>query len=177
LDHSAQVKPRSCVGVVFTAEHDVYDGTDFGAIKTQSFSQMYGASAEHTGPDRLEQTAVVFPSTDLAQKFLASSHTQWNGCANSEVDAVLGYENGRGFTLGSVQRDGDLMTVSMAYSGGETGPDACQQALGVRENVVVETRTCEAPTFTTNPNNPGDPDSAVPEAARLAKAMLDKVKV
>jgi serine/threonine protein kinase len=178
LDHSAQVKPRSCVGVAFTAEHDVYGGTDFQEIKTQSFSQMYGSSVEQKGPESVEQTAVVFPSADLAQRFLTSSQTQWKACANSEVDVTLGFENGRGFRLGSVQRNGDLITVSMADNGGMLGPHACQQALGARQNVVVEARTCQVPTsVTTPPGEPGDPDWAVPDAERLANTMLNKVKV
>ena len=44
-----------------------------------------------------------------------------------------------------------MITVAMASNGGENGPDACQQALGVRENVVVETRTCEVPNVSVPP--------------------------
>jgi serine/threonine-protein kinase len=176
-DHSAQVKPQSCVGVAFTAEHDVYGDTGFQVIKTQSFGNLYGDSGQAKGPYRLEQTAVVFPSTDPAQKFLASSQTQWNACANGEVDVTLGFENGRGFRLGSVQRrQGDLLTVSMADNGGLNGAHACQQALGVRANVVVETRTCEVPSNAGSPMDPPDPAWAVSDAEELAKAMLGKVK-
>jgi serine/threonine-protein kinase len=69
---------------------------------------------------------------------------------------TLGFENGAGYTLGKVQREGELITVAMASNGGENGPDACQQALGVRENVVVETRTCEVPNVS-GPPGYGDP--------------------
>jgi serine/threonine-protein kinase len=176
-DHSAQVTPPSCVGVAFTAEHDPYSGTGFQEIKTQTFSQMNSTTGEKKGPDRLEQTAAVFPSADLAQALLASSQTQWNACTHSRVDVTLGYENGRGFTLGSVQRQDDLITVSMASNDGLTGPDACQQALGARDNVVVETRTCEVPSVASSPMDPADPKWAGPDAERLANAMLNKVKV
>ena len=43
-----------------------------------------------------------------------------------------------------------LRPVSMATNGGENGPDACQQALGVRDNVIVETRSCQVPDVTTS---------------------------
>jgi serine/threonine-protein kinase len=181
-DHSAQVKPPSCVGVAFTAEHNVYGDTGFQAIKTQSFSTGYGSSEGAKGPESLEQTVAVFPSADLAQKFLTSSQTQWNTCANSEVDVVLGFENGRGFRLGSVQREGNVITVSMASNGALSGPHACQQALGARENVVVQARSCNGIEQSTATNYdpvrgwPTDPKWASDDAARLANAMLDKVR-
>jgi hypothetical protein len=59
--------------------------------------------------------------------------------------------------------------------GPTNGADACQQALGVRENVVVEVRTCEAPNLTAPPDSP-DLAWAVPDAERVAKAMLENVK-
>jgi serine/threonine-protein kinase len=135
-DHSGQVTPRSCVGVVFTAEHDVYTASEPTAIKTQTFGHVYGSGSD--GPHLIEQTAAVFTSAAQAQTFLTSSQAQWETCAKGEVDATLGFENGAGYTLGGVERQGDLITVAMATNGGENGPDACQQALGVRENVVVE---------------------------------------
>jgi hypothetical protein len=41
--------------------------------------------------------------------------------------------------------------VPMASNGGENGADACQQALGVHQNVVVEVRTCSTPDATATP--------------------------
>ena len=77
-DRSGQVAPRSCAGVVFTAQHDVYDGSNFDAIKTESFSRSCGYLANNgQGPDRLEQTAAIFPSAELSQRFLASAQSQW----------------------------------------------------------------------------------------------------
>lgn len=173
-DHSGQVTPRKCVGVVFTGEHDVYVAADPTAIKTQTFGNLYSASIK-TGPYLIQQTAAVFSSAEPAQQFLKSSQAQWDTCSRSEVDATLGYENGRGYTLGRVQRQVHLITVTMASNGGETGPDACQQALGVRENVVVETRTCTVPNANVAPGY-GNPNWATPDAERVAKANLQNVK-
>lgn len=175
-DHSGQVTPRSCAGLAFTGEHDVYKPTDFEAIKTQMFSQMYGPGMR--GPDLLQQTAAIFPSADQAQAFLAKSQTQWESCTSQTLYVTLGYENARGFTLGSVRNDGTLITVSMGSPPGENGADACQQALGVRENIVVETRTCQGPgpNANANPGYPGNPAWAVPDAARVAKATLAAAK-
>ncbi|MDC9004098.1 serine/threonine-protein kinase PknH/PknJ [Mycobacterium marinum] len=177
-DHSGQVTPRSCVGVVFTGEHDVYAASEPTEIKTQVFGNLYHSSGK--GPHLLEQTAAVYPSAGQAQDFLASSLAQWSTCAKGEVDATLGYENGAGYRLGKVQRNGELITVSMATNGGLNGPDACQQALGVHENVIVEVRTCQVPQIVTNFDPvrgwPKDPAWAVPDAEPVAKAMLANVK-
>jgi hypothetical protein len=70
-----------------------------------------------------------------------------------------------------------LIIIAMASNDGLYGPDACQQALGLRDNVVVETRTCEAPHVTAGPDQgfPKDPAWAVPAAERVATAMLENV--
>jgi serine/threonine-protein kinase len=174
-DHAGQVTPRSCVGVVFTGEHEVY-GATFEAIKTQIFGNLYGQSSGH-GPYLLQQTAVVFESVEEAQRVLTSAQAQWDACSKTEVDATLGYENGRTFTLGNPQSKPDLITIAMASNDGLYGPDACQQALGLRDNVVVETRTCEAPHVTAGPDQgfPKDPAWAVADAERVATAMLENV--
>lgn len=176
-DHSGQVTPTSCVGVVFTGEHEVYDPAGATELKTRTFGTLYGGPAGT--PHLLQQTAAVFPSAADAQQFLASSQTQWTKCANDEVQATLGYENGAGYVLGPVQRDGDVIAVSMATNGGLNGPDACQQALGVHLNMVVEVRTCQVPdiVYSYDPVHgfPKDPDWAPPDAERLAAAMLRRV--
>jgi serine/threonine-protein kinase len=177
LDHSGQVTPRSCVGVVFTGEHDVYAASQPTEIKTQTFGTLYQSS--NKGPHLLEQTAAVYPSAEQAQDFLTSSQAQWSTCAKGDVDATFGFENGAGYALGKVQRQGDLITVSMATNGGLNGPDACQQTLGAHENVIVETRTCQVPNVVTNFDPvkgwPRDPGWAVPEAERVATSMLQNV--
>ena len=172
-DHSSQVTPPSCVGVAFTGEHDVFAAADPAAIKMQAYGNLYSGGSS-AGPYRLEQTAAVLSSAEQAQEFVKSSQAQWETCSRSKVDATLGFENGQRYTLGAVKRQGDLITVPMASNGGENGPDACEQALGAAENVVVETRTCAVPN-TTAPPGTSDPNWATDDAARVAKAMLANV--
>jgi hypothetical protein len=62
-DHSGQVTPRSCVGVVFTGEHDVYVAAEPTEIKTQTFGNLY-SSSPNPGPYLLQQTAAVFSSAE-----------------------------------------------------------------------------------------------------------------
>jgi hypothetical protein len=173
-DHSGQVAPPSCVGVAFTGEHDVYVAADPAAIKIQTYRNLYEGSASNAGPDLLEETAAVLSSAERAQQFLKSSQSQWETCSQSKVEAKLGFENGRSYTLGTVKRQGDLITVPMASPGGIGSPDACQQALGAQHNVVVETRTCAVPNTNAAPPY-SDPNWATDDAERVAKAMLENV--
>jgi hypothetical protein len=54
----------------------------------------------------------------------------------------------------------------------EGNADACQRALGVQGNVVVEARTCGVPSINVMPGT-SNPDWATRDAERVAKAMLD----
>jgi serine/threonine protein kinase len=176
-DHSDQVTPRSCVGIVFTGEHEVFEPAGATELKTRTYGSLYGRS--NGEPHLLQQTAAVFPSASDAEGFVATSQTQWETCANTEVSAILGYENGAGYVIGSVQRDGDIMTIAMAKNDGLNGPGACQQALGVRLNMVVEVRTCEVPVgaiaYGPSQGFPKDPKWATPYAERLVGEMLQTV--
>jgi hypothetical protein len=175
-DHSAQVKPPSCAGVAFTGEHDVYAAADPAAIKIQIFGEQYGGSSGSSAPYYVEETAAIVSSAEQTQQFLKSSQAQWDKCGSSEVGVTLGFENGRNFKLGDVNHEGDLITISMASWGGLNGLNACQQALGVRENLIMEARTCEEPSVPNfNWQEPVNPAWASPTAAPIANAMLNKV--
>lgn len=176
-DHSGQVTPRACVGVVFTGEHDAYVGADIEQIKTQTFGSLYGGSSGP--PYSLQQTAAVFPSAAEAEAFMGRSQKQWDACTANDVDVTLGYENSASYALSNVQRYSDLMTVSMADNGGLHGARACQQAMGVRNNVVVETRSCNVPDIQ-NTYDPAkgwqrNPNWARPIAENIARAMLENI--
>ncbi|MDZ4236490.1 MAG: serine/threonine-protein kinase PknH/PknJ, partial [Dietzia sp.] len=176
-DHAAQVTPTSCVGVVFTGEHEVYDPAGATDLKTRTYGSLYGGSAGE--PHLLQQTAAIFPTAADARSFLATSQTQWEACANDEVQAILGYENGAGYVLGQVRRDSDVIAVSMAKNDGLNGPGACQQALGAQLNMVVEARTCEVPdivnAYDPTQGFPRDPDWATPDAEQVVEEMLQRI--
>jgi serine/threonine-protein kinase len=174
-DHSGQVTPRSCVGAIFTGEHDVYAPAAPSEIKTQTFGTPAGISPG--SPHLLQQTAAVFPSAEGARQLLTSSEGEWKACASQKVDATFGYESGGEYIFSSVVSQAEMISLAMASTnnmGPTNGADACQQALAARQNVVVEVRTCQAPNLTSPPNSP-NPAWAVPDAERVARAMLQNV--
>jgi serine/threonine-protein kinase len=185
-DHSSLVKPPGCVGVVFGAEHEMYADTGFAAMRDQTFTQdPYAFRATGSAPEKVEQTVVVFPSANQAQTLMTAAENLWRSCETSTVYESTSPEDGLGWKLGSVQRQGDLLTVPISAYDFRIGSQLCQLALGVRQNIIVGTRSCSDirlpnargfydPVPDTWPN---DPKWANNDAERLATAMLGKVKV
>jgi PknH-like extracellular domain len=91
----------------------------------------------------------------------------------------VGYgEDSWTYNFSDVQFHGDVSSVSMAAgSTAEVGGRACQTAIGLRANVVVETWTCLWANFPYFPATPADPNEAGDYAVQLVTAMLGKVKV
>ena len=182
-DSANQVDPPSCVGIIFGADHSVYSGTGFDEIRDQTLDP-----SSYTVGNQVEQTAVVFPSAQEAQAVLTVQTKQWQICADlpSSVPGTPGLqmgqrhgEGGLAWTLANVVTGDNLITVKMAGYDNEAGShQACQQALGVRANVVVKTKACREMIQTTTTNPIFTNTSAAGDyAERMANAMLEKVKV
>ena len=151
-------------------------------MRDQTFRpETYVVDRTISPPYVAQQTVAVYPTAQRAQQVLTSSQEQWESCARSTVTEDVPPENSRAFDFGTVRRNGDLLTVSMAANS-YVGASACQQALGVRDNVVVGTRSCNyieetAATAFTGDGWPTNPDWAKDDAQRLAQSMLDKVTI
>ena len=66
----------------------------------------------------------------------------------------------------------------MAAISGLDGANACQHALGVRDNVVVGARSCVTPPgVTPGGSTAAEPSWAGNDGQRVATAMLGKVKI
>ena len=111
-------------------------------MRDQTFRpETYVVDRTISPPYVVQQTVAVYPSAQRAQQVLTSSQEQCESCARSTVTEEVPPENARAFELGTVRRNGDLLTVSMAANS-YVGASACQQVLGVRDTVVVGTRSC-----------------------------------
>jgi hypothetical protein len=181
-DHADQIDPPSCVGVIFGADPSVYDSSGFDAIRDQTLDV-----SSYTTGDQIEQTAVVFPSAEKAAAVLNSQTGQWQACSNRPNPyppptrgMQIGQRHGEGgltWTLADVQVSDNLITVKMAGYDNEAGShETCQQALGVRANVVVKTRACQdiSQSYQGNPVFT-DTSMAGDYAQALANAMLNHV--
>jgi serine/threonine protein kinase len=177
VDQSYEVTPSTCAGVIFGAESTVYAGSGFVALRDQTL-QPTNDAYNSTGPTKVEQTVIVFPTPEQAQALLTSSQHQWQSCAAGVVSYKVPNTNGEvgwGFNLGAVALSNDVLTVSMAGINNESGDNACQQALGVRANVIVGARSCLAPEIPLT-TTVADPNLAGQSAEHLAHDLLDRVQ-
>jgi hypothetical protein len=188
-DHSRQVDPTACSGLIFTGELATYAGFPVQAMRTDTYTyEMSRGSDAPRVPTQVQLTTAAFPSSIDAAHFMRGKWAHWKACASPEappipqvpdidIGVTLGYENSRGFVLGPVQDVGGAIAVSMAHNGALHGPDACQIALGMRDNIIVEARTCEVQNVGADVSYDAAANPslwAVPDAERLVAAMAAK---
>ena len=178
-DNTEIVTPPACASLLFGAEYSAWGGSGFDEMRNQTMRPDQYASYDNNvpTPTEIEQTVAVFPTADQAQAFIATSTDQWNRCAGGEVRRRY-IEGGHTYEIGPVERNGELLTVSMAAVSGLNGANACQHVLGIRDNVVVGARSCVTPPgVTPGGSTAADRSWAGNDGQRVATAMLGKVKI
>jgi outer membrane murein-binding lipoprotein Lpp len=133
-DHSGAVSDPDCLGAIYGAEEPVYAGSGWTAIRDQ-VAREPGEDNEHW----VEQTAVLYPSADKAQKFFDKSKTSWEGCSGYSV-SVDDQDATYLWQIDSVTSEDTLITQMTAQE--DAGGWACQHALSVVSNVTVEAWAC-----------------------------------
>jgi hypothetical protein len=133
-DHSQEVSDSDCLGVVYGAEEPVYDGTDWTAMRDQVLREP-GDNNDHW----VEQTAVLYPSADKAQRFFDKSRSMWQGCANSAISVDDG-SSSYVWQINDVKAEDALITQSSEQENADGW--ACQHALSVASNLTVEAWAC-----------------------------------
>jgi serine/threonine-protein kinase len=178
-DNTEIVTPPACASLLFGAEYSAWGGSGFEEMRNQTMRPDQYAYYDNSvpTPTEVEQTVAVFSTAAQAEAFIATSQDQWDRCAGGEVRRRY-IEGGHTYTIGQVQRQGDLLVVSMAAVSGLNGANACQHVLGIRENVVVGVRNCTSPSGIPG-GDAGQADLAWSgdSEQRLAEAMLEKVSV
>jgi hypothetical protein len=133
-DHSGEVSDPDCLGAIYGAEEPVYAGSVWTALRDQ-VSREAGEDNEHW----VEQTAVLYPSADKAQKFFDESKSAWKKCAGYSVsvdDPTATYL----WQIDDVTSEDSLITQMTAQEDADGW--ACQHALSVVSNATVEAWAC-----------------------------------
>lgn len=133
-DHSAEVSDPDCLGAIYGAEEPVYAGSGWTAMRDQ-VAREPGEDNEHW----VEQTVVLYPTAEKAQKFFDESTSTWQNCAGYSVsvdDLSAAYL----WQIDEVTSEDSLITQMTAQE--EANGWACQHALSVVSNVTVEAWAC-----------------------------------
>jgi hypothetical protein len=133
-DHSGAVSDPDCLGAIYGAEAPVYAGSGWTALRDQ-IAREPGGDNEHW----VEQTAVLYPSAEKAQKFFDESKSSWKGCAGYSVsvaDEAATYL----WQIDSLTSEDSLITQMTAQEDAEGW--GCQHAMSVVSNVIIEAWAC-----------------------------------
>ena len=132
-----------------------YRGSGFVAVREQSLR-------DPVANKRFTQSAVTFGDDDAASRYVETTKTAWEGCANRSVDFGLTESSSDHdfWSIGAVTDTDGVLTFTKTQEGGDGW--SCQGALAARDNVVVDLFTC------------GEHVSGL-TAVRLANAMTNKV--
>jgi hypothetical protein len=132
-DHSEEVSDPGCLGAIYGAEAPVY-GSGWATMRDQVVREP-GADNDHW----VEQTAVLFPSAEKAQKFFHDSKSSWQKCSGSSVSVDDGDATYL-WQIDNLTSEDTLITQMTAQE--DANGWACQHALSVVSNVSVEAWGC-----------------------------------
>jgi hypothetical protein len=133
-DHSGAVSDPDCLGAIYGAEEPVYAGSGWTAMRDQ-VAREPGEDNEHW----VEQTAVLYPSAEKAQKFFDDSKSSWEKCSGYSVsvdDADATYL----WQIDDLTSEDTLITQVTTQEDAEGW--ACQHGMSVVSNVIAEAWTC-----------------------------------
>lgn len=141
-----------CAGAQYNALQTVYAGSGYSAVADQELT------AETPQYVFVNQTVVLFPSSDQAQRFVAESADQWEDCSGRGLTVTLEDGSTYNWSFGQVVED-DSGIAQHATQEGMEGY-GCDHALRVVSNAVIEARACR--------------DQVGDDASRMADEMAAK---
>lgn len=133
-DHSGEVSDPDCLGAIYGAEEPVYAGSGWTAMRDQ-VAREPGEDNEHW----VEQTAVLYPSAEKAQKFFDESKSAWQKCSSYSV-SVDNADATYLWQIDNVASEDTLITQMTAQE--DANGWACQHAMSLVSNVTLEAWAC-----------------------------------
>ncbi|MGH7733634.1 MAG: serine/threonine-protein kinase PknH/PknJ, partial [Gemmatimonadales bacterium] len=135
-DDTAQVADQACRPVNGNLLAPAYAGSGWSAFREQVLS---APGNTHPYSYWVDQGVVLFPSAHGAGAFFAASAEQWPACSNRQYTYT---EAGKAFghTVGPISNTNGTLSYTNIQEGGDGW--ACQRALTVANNVVIDVDTC-----------------------------------
>lgn len=153
--------PNECLYALDPGQAAVYANSGSTAAAGDSIGAPLPPGTDDPDPE-VNQFAVLFPSAKEASAFFTTSTQQWQGCSNRQFNAPGDADAPEmAFTVGAVANANSTLTGSITLvmsKNGKSLTSACQRALTVRDNVVIDVGGCR--------KDPGD--LATKAAAQIA---------
>jgi hypothetical protein len=128
----APADEAACVGIVGTAEAQVYGGSGFTAVR----DQLLQTSGDN-GALSAAQSVVLFPSADQAAAFFAASAQRWPACQQFTLGDKVS-------TVGPVSNTNGMLSTSLTQQSQNAPDSVCERALTANNNVAIDVFTCGA---------------------------------
>ncbi len=139
MSHSEdQVSDRNCLDAYSPVEAAVYGAGTWVALEGQFLD-----NARSRDPQRkhaLLQAVVRFGDADLAQRFFSQAKPRWAACANRPLTVTQPGDDPVKWTMGQLVATDTTLSLVQTLDGGRGF--ACQRAVGVRNNIVIDTLWC-----------------------------------
>jgi hypothetical protein len=125
-----------CLGAVFAAEKEVYNGSGWRAVRDQIIREP-GDAKKHW----VEQTVVLFASKEKVNEFFSKTKGNWRACENSAVNTEGTGSSTYDWDVGDMIQVSDTM-ISIDMDQKNSNDWACQHSLEMVTNVIVESVVC-----------------------------------
>lgn len=126
-------KDKDCIGPLFPVQRVVYADSGWSAAQEQFIVPPEG------GGIIVMQGVISFPTVDAAQKIVREQRWQWSKCQHRAVTMSANGQPIGQWTFGNMEIAADT-TIAMLVDRGQGF--ACQRALSIRKNVVIDVNAC-----------------------------------
>lgn len=135
-DHHQLLPNVNCLGIWQIGETQIYGPSGFTAIR----GQVLRAPDSENWNALVIQAVASYPSVDAARKFFADSADRWSHCSNHRVNMMSTDQAQTHFQFGPLTKTDTELTMPVNSSG--AGDRACQRALAVDDNVIIDVAAC-----------------------------------
>jgi hypothetical protein len=153
--NTSATKPDKNCRFTQPAESTIYANSGWNGVRSQELQEPVPNFGHH-----VNQAVVSFPDANGAASFFKASGQFWPLCANHEYRVLSPGGPDKIFSMGPIDNSNGTLSTTDTLQGGDGW--ACQRALTVSNNVVVDVGACA-----TNP----PPGAAI----NIAHQIADKV--
>jgi serine/threonine kinase PknH len=153
VPYTGEINHPECAGLAHPATRMALDGSGWVAMQAQYLREP-GDEWNHA----VTQTVISYANAEGASAFAAKQAENWAKCTGKSLTMTTKTASVTWSVGPANSRDG-VLTALLTQEG--AGGWACQRALMVRSNIVIDTRTCG--------------DNVVDQAATIARKIADRI--
>ena len=139
MSHSEDmVSDRNCLDAYSPIEAAVYRDSSWVALEGQFLDNAH--SRVDQNKHALLQAVVRFRDADMARQFFNQAKPRWSACANRPLTMTQPGEDPVAWILGGLVATDSRLSIAQTLDAGHGF--ACQRAMAVRNNVIIDTLWC-----------------------------------